>query len=111
MNNILKSKRISGIHTYVRLALTSFNYSFSFVSERAVTVIPTVITVVMTTKFVCCYIVVFQTRNCLVYDKYRIKMDIHNKFTASYVLFLPWRDGLITSSRHALLGLPVVITR
>lgn len=73
------------MYTCVRLTLTSFKHSFSFVSDRAVMVIRIVITVVMTARFVWCYIVVFQTRNCLVYDKNRIKMDIHNKFTTVYV--------------------------
>jgi hypothetical protein len=48
-------------------------------------VIRIVIKVVMTARLVWCYIVVFQTRNCLVCDKNHIKMDIRYKFTAIYV--------------------------
>jgi hypothetical protein len=48
-------------------------------------VIRIVITVVTTARFVWCYIVIFQTRNCLVCDKNHIKMYIHNNFTAVYI--------------------------
>jgi hypothetical protein len=69
----------------VYLALTQPSYLFSFVLRTTVMVIRIVIRVVMTVRFVWCYIVVFQTRNCLVCDKNHIKTDIHNKFTAIYV--------------------------
>jgi hypothetical protein len=81
----------SQFHSCVHLAMTQSSYLFSFVLCATVMVIRIVIRVVMAERFVWHYIVVFQTRNCLVCDKNRIKTDIHNKFTAVYVsCFIAW---------------------